>query len=201
MSRTEQDDVPPTDVLVAAEEREKKETEDLLAGFDRPARDPRRRANGSFASYYAGPREEATTPDPPGAGPAPVSTPALTSDAGATRVLPKGPTTKDVLLIALALVVAALIGTVALLFTLRRSPAPAAAASSVTSAAPAATTAAPPASTLPPDAWSAATAPHDHPLGLGPATTATTTATTHKAAAPPQNPSAKPRTDVSRHFD
>ncbi len=40
-SSTIQDDIPPVHVLVAAEQQDRKETEDLLASFDRPGRGPK----------------------------------------------------------------------------------------------------------------------------------------------------------------
>lgn len=48
------DDVPPTHVLEAMEAKDKKETADLLAGFDRPGRTPRRAPPArDFVDYYA----------------------------------------------------------------------------------------------------------------------------------------------------
>ena len=51
---TVQDDIPPVHVLEAAENQERKETEDLLAGFDRPGRGPKPAAKErDFVDYYA----------------------------------------------------------------------------------------------------------------------------------------------------
>jgi hypothetical protein len=54
-SETRRDDIPPIHVLEAADRQERKDAEDLLAGFDRPGRglsqpDVRR----DFVDYYAG---------------------------------------------------------------------------------------------------------------------------------------------------
>lgn len=49
------DDIPSVRELEALEEQERKETKDLLAGFDRPGRTPRRvRGGGDFVDYYSG---------------------------------------------------------------------------------------------------------------------------------------------------
>jgi hypothetical protein len=52
---TIQDDIPPVHVLEAAERQERKETEDLLSGFDRPGRSPKAAAprERDFVDYYA----------------------------------------------------------------------------------------------------------------------------------------------------
>ena len=50
------DDIPPVHVLEAAQTRDRQETEDLLAGFDRPGRGPRKPASErerDFVDYYA----------------------------------------------------------------------------------------------------------------------------------------------------
>ena len=53
-SSTIQDDIPPVHVLVAAEQQDRKETEDLLAGFDRPGRGPKvTPRERDFVDYYA----------------------------------------------------------------------------------------------------------------------------------------------------
>ena len=53
-SSTIQDDIPPVHVLVAAEQQDRKETEDLLAGFDRPGRGPKvAPRERDFVDYYA----------------------------------------------------------------------------------------------------------------------------------------------------
>lgn len=57
MAKDERDppgDIPPVHVLEAMHEQEKKETEELLSGFDRPGRTPQRRAAPrDFVDYYA----------------------------------------------------------------------------------------------------------------------------------------------------
>ena len=51
---TIQDDIPPVHVLEAAERQERKETEDLLSGFDRPGRGPKvAPKERDFVDYYA----------------------------------------------------------------------------------------------------------------------------------------------------
>lgn len=53
---TVQDDIPPTHVLEAAQKQDRKETEDLLAGFDRPGRGPKpvsKSKERDFVDYYA----------------------------------------------------------------------------------------------------------------------------------------------------
>ena len=51
---TIQDDIPPVHVLEAAEKQERKETEDLLSGFDRPGRGPKAAPRErDFVDYYA----------------------------------------------------------------------------------------------------------------------------------------------------
>jgi hypothetical protein len=53
---TVQDDIPPTHVLEAAQNQDRKETEDLLAGFDRPGRGPKpvsKSKERDFVDYYA----------------------------------------------------------------------------------------------------------------------------------------------------
>ncbi len=53
-SLTVQDDIPPVHVLVAAEQQERKETEALLSGFDRPGRGPKSAPRQrDFVDYYA----------------------------------------------------------------------------------------------------------------------------------------------------
>lgn len=53
-SSTIQDDIPPVHVLVAAEQQDRKETEDLLSGFDRPGRGPKAAPRDrDFVDYYA----------------------------------------------------------------------------------------------------------------------------------------------------
>ena len=51
---TVQDDIPPVHVLEAAQNQDRKETEDLLAGFDRPGRSPKPAPKErDFVDYYA----------------------------------------------------------------------------------------------------------------------------------------------------
>lgn len=53
---TVQDDIPPVHVLEAAQNQDRKETEDLLAGFDRPGRGPKpvsKSKERDFVDYYA----------------------------------------------------------------------------------------------------------------------------------------------------
>lgn len=64
---TEEDVVPPIGVLVAAHEQDRKETEDLLAGFDK-RRGPKRQSRArDFVDYYAsrGANEEERAEEPP----------------------------------------------------------------------------------------------------------------------------------------
>jgi hypothetical protein len=53
---TVQEDIPPVHVLEAAQNQDRKETEDLLAGFDRPGRSPKpvsKSKERDFVDYYA----------------------------------------------------------------------------------------------------------------------------------------------------
>lgn len=51
---TAPDDIPPVHVLEAAQNQDRKETEDLLAGFDRPGRGPKKPSvERDFVDYYA----------------------------------------------------------------------------------------------------------------------------------------------------
>lgn len=51
---TTPDDIPPVHVLVAAHDQDRKETEHLLAGFDRPGRGPKLPSpERDFVDYYA----------------------------------------------------------------------------------------------------------------------------------------------------
>jgi hypothetical protein len=51
---TVQEDIPPVHVLEAAQDQDRKETEDLLAGFDRPGRSPKPASKErDFVDYYA----------------------------------------------------------------------------------------------------------------------------------------------------
>ncbi len=48
------DDIPPVHVLEAAQNQDRKETENLLAGFDRPGRSPKKPSvERDFVDYYA----------------------------------------------------------------------------------------------------------------------------------------------------
>lgn len=54
---TEREEVPPVQVLLARQEKERLETEDLLAGFDRPGRTPKPPASQrDFVAHYATPK-------------------------------------------------------------------------------------------------------------------------------------------------
>lgn len=51
---TSEDDIPPIHVLEAAQQQDRKEAEDLLAGFDRPGRSPKvKPKERDFVDYYA----------------------------------------------------------------------------------------------------------------------------------------------------
>jgi hypothetical protein len=67
---TTPDDVPPIHVLEAAVHQDRKETEDLLAGFDRPGRGPKKPSpERDFVDYYAkrkGGPESGRSPATPG---------------------------------------------------------------------------------------------------------------------------------------
>ncbi|MBS2011773.1 MAG: hypothetical protein JST00_02570 [Deltaproteobacteria bacterium] len=67
---THPDPIPPVHVLEAAADQEKKETEDLLAGFDRPGRGPKKpEGERDFVEYFAKKKGDARgTPTPPPAG-------------------------------------------------------------------------------------------------------------------------------------
>lgn len=70
VSQTLGDDIPPVHVLEAAQNQERKETEDLLAGFDRPGRGPKKpSAERDFVDYYV---KKKGGPDS-GRGPSPAS--------------------------------------------------------------------------------------------------------------------------------
>lgn len=56
-AETTPEPIPPVHVLEAAQRQERKETEDLLAGFDKPGRSPRRNPSGDFVDYYARKKE------------------------------------------------------------------------------------------------------------------------------------------------
>jgi|GEM_PF-3065828 len=56
---TNPDEIPPTHVLVAAHDQDRKETEELLAGFDRPGRGPKKPPRErDFVDYYAKKKDE-----------------------------------------------------------------------------------------------------------------------------------------------
>lgn len=62
---TQPDDIPPVHVLEAMQEQDRKETEDLLAGFDRPARTPKQPpVSRDFVDYHLK-REKSPRSDPP----------------------------------------------------------------------------------------------------------------------------------------
>jgi hypothetical protein len=48
------DDIPPIEALEAAARRDREETEELLAGFDRPGRGPKRARKRDFVAHYSG---------------------------------------------------------------------------------------------------------------------------------------------------
>ena len=52
-AETTPDVIPPVHVLEAAQQQDRRETEDLLAGFDRPGRSPRRVPSGDFVDYFS----------------------------------------------------------------------------------------------------------------------------------------------------
>jgi hypothetical protein len=60
---TRQDPIPSLDALEAAARRDREETEDLLAGFDRPGRVPQRPRERDFVSHFA-PRAKEPSPPP-----------------------------------------------------------------------------------------------------------------------------------------
>lgn len=65
-SSTTPDDVPPVHVLEAMQAQDRKETEDLLSGFDRPGRTPRQpAANRDFVDYHLHRERRAREPSPP----------------------------------------------------------------------------------------------------------------------------------------
>lgn len=64
ITATHPDPIPPVHVLEAAQDQEKKETEDLLAGFDRPGRGPKKpEGERDFVEYFA--KKSGATPTPP----------------------------------------------------------------------------------------------------------------------------------------
>ena len=70
---TVQDDIPPVHVLEAAQNQERKETEDLLAGFDRPGRGPKPVSKErDFVDYYAR-KKPGTVPSGGGRAAAPIA--------------------------------------------------------------------------------------------------------------------------------
>jgi hypothetical protein len=93
-ARTEEDVVPPVHVLEAAQAQERKETDDLLAGFDKPGKAPRRRRGSEdFVDYYAKepgtPTAEIAFPPPPERAPASRPPPDASAQAK-TRIIPRG---------------------------------------------------------------------------------------------------------------
>lgn len=84
---TAPDDIPPVHVLEAAQNQDRKETEDLLAGFDRPGRGPQRPSvERDFVDYYAKKKS-------PGTGSGPVRLMSRETPSAAT---PSGPRQIDV---------------------------------------------------------------------------------------------------------
>ncbi len=82
-SKTSQDDIPPVHVLEAAQNQDRKETEDLLAGFDRPGRSPKPAPRErDFVDYYA--KKKSGGPDS-GSGRVSSSAPPAPAVAGPTR--------------------------------------------------------------------------------------------------------------------
>lgn len=69
IAATHPDPIPPVHVLEAAQDQEKKETEDLLAGFDRPGRGPKKPAEErDFVEYFTKKKSDPRMPTPtPGA--------------------------------------------------------------------------------------------------------------------------------------
>lgn len=69
--RTVPNQVPPMHVLVAAERQDRKETEELLAGFDRPGRGPKKSgADRDFVAHYAKKKGGPDSGRAPASGPA-----------------------------------------------------------------------------------------------------------------------------------
>ena len=69
------DEIPPVHVLEAAQSQDRKETEDLLAGFDRPDRGPKKPSaerDRDFVDYYAKKKGGRDSGRGPSSGPAPV---------------------------------------------------------------------------------------------------------------------------------
>ncbi|MDB5218786.1 MAG: hypothetical protein JWO86_6713 [Myxococcaceae bacterium] len=80
---TVQDDIPPVHVLEAAQNQDRKETEDLLAGFDRPGRGPKPVSKErDFVDYYARKKPGSV---PSGGGPAA----APIGSVGPSRAVPR----------------------------------------------------------------------------------------------------------------
>lgn len=69
MAKDERDppeDIPPIHVLEAMHEKDKKETEELISGFDRPGRTPRKApSRRDFVDYYAKKEPSARMAPPP----------------------------------------------------------------------------------------------------------------------------------------
>jgi hypothetical protein len=64
-AETTPEPIPPVHVLEAAQQQERKETDDLLAGFDKPGRNPRRNPSGDFVDYYSKKKDDRGTPSNP----------------------------------------------------------------------------------------------------------------------------------------
>jgi hypothetical protein len=63
-AETTPEPIPPVHVLEAAQRQDRKETDDLLAGFDKPGRSPRRVPSGDFVDYYGRKKAPATASPP-----------------------------------------------------------------------------------------------------------------------------------------
>lgn len=87
---TRPDPIPPVHVLEAAADQDKKETEDLLAGFDRPGRGPKKpEGERDFVEYFAK-KKGTPTPPPVGVRPAAAAQPARPKQVDiATVVVPR----------------------------------------------------------------------------------------------------------------
>lgn len=100
MAKDERDppgDIPPVHVLEAMHEQEKKETEELLSGFDRPGRTPQRHAAPrDFVDYYANKADKSESGRMPAA-PPPSRRVEAPVEERATLVLPRKRSLRTVL--------------------------------------------------------------------------------------------------------
>lgn len=86
--RDPQGEIPPLHVLEAMHEQDKKATEELLAGFDRPGRTPRRSpSQRDFVDYYANKEPAGRMPPPRTFEPEPIPHEKPTLVLGRTRKL------------------------------------------------------------------------------------------------------------------